>query len=317
MSKDKLLFWAKKYTILIIMAVFFLIFSISTKGFLSKSNLMNILLQQSPIGVMCVAATFVIINGYRDLSVGMAMGLSACLTVGLQEKLGVFGMLVALLACAIIGIINGFLVAKLEINSFIATLAMMLGTRSITYMYTNEMVQTGKLLWFAEFGAGELLGVPNLIWVFLSCVIIGELVLRNTLHGRLTYAVGGNPEAAKNAGINVLRTTMINFVVVSLGGALGGILTAARMNAGLPELGWPNTHFLVIVMVVLGGTKLSGGYGNVLYTLGGVITYGMIQNFLTLNNVHTFLTQMLTGVILILVLCMDKVLQPTLQKRGK
>lgn len=311
---NKVAFVLKKYTIISIFLTFFVLFSITTKEFFSVSNFLNILLQSSTLGVMCVGATFVMINGYRDLSVGMVMGLAANLTIGLQARCGMFGILVAVIAGVVIGLINGYLVAKVKINSFIATLATMLGVRSITYMYTKEQAQVNTIPWFSEFGAGNFLGVPNLVWIFIGLVFLGELVLRKTVHGRNTYAVGGNAEAANNAGINVERTTIINFVICSLGGVLGGILTAARMNAAIPELGWPNAHFMVIVMVVLGGTKLSGGYGNMLFTLGGVLTIGILQNMLNLQSVHTYLTTLFTGVTLILVLYLDKVIRPAVQK---
>lgn len=315
MKWNNISFILRKYTVWLILSTLFILFSISTKGFFSVSNIFNILLQSSVLGVMCVAATFLMINGHRDLSVGMVMGLSAGLIVGLQPKFGMLGIVAAIIAGTVIGLINGLLVAKVHINSFIATLATMLGVHSLIYIYTKEQAQIGTNASFGEFGAGSTLGIPNLVLIFFGIVIIGEIVLRKTMHGRNTYAVGGNAEAANNAGINVTKTTMINFVICSLGGVLGGFLMAARMNSAVPQLGWPDTHFLVIVMVALGGTKLSGGSGNVLFTMGGVLTMGMIQNFLNLRNVNSYIATLLTGIILILVLYMDKVLKPVIQKR--
>jgi ribose transport system permease protein len=314
MILNNLFYTLKKFTIIPIFLAFFIIFSLTTPRFFSVDNILNILLQSSTLGVLCVGATFVMINGYRDLSVGMVMGLSANLVIGLQPTLGYWGIIVAMLAGVAIGLINGFLVAKVKINSFIATLATMVGVRSLTYIYTQEQARVGVISSFAEFGAGKVLGIPNLGWVFLVLLIIGEIILRNTTHGRNTYASGGNAEAANNAGINVDRTTIINFVICSLGGVIGGVLAAARMNSAIPELGWPDAHFVVIVMVALGGTKLSGGYGNMFFTLGGVFTVGILQNMLNLQSVQAYLTTLITGIMLIVVLYLDKVIKPVVQR---
>jgi ribose transport system permease protein len=312
-----MVYFSKKYTIVVIFFTLFFLFSITTKQFFTIRNLLNILEQSSTLGVICVGATFVMINGYRDLSVGMVMGLAANLAIGLQKDFGMFGILFAIAAGVIVGLLNGYLVAKVKMNSFIVTLATMLGVRSITYIYTRENAVVNTIPWVAEFAAGKLLGIPNLAWIFLILIIIGELVLNFTIHGRNTYAAGGNAEAANYAGIDVDKTTITNFVICSLAAVLGGILTAARMNSAIPELGWPSAHFMVIVMIVLGGTKMSGGYGKMFFTLGGVLTIGMLQNFLNLQNVHTYLTTLFTGITLIIVLYLDKVIKPPFQKKIK
>ena len=316
MNTGDVLFYLKKNAIIPILAALFVASSIMARGFLTVSNIVNIVLQSSVIGVMCVGATFLIINGYRDLSVGMVMGLVANLTVGLQPVCGLWSALIGLLAAAVIGLVNAFLVTKAGLDTFIATMATMLGTRSLIYIYTQEKALFVTVPEFAAFGRGTFLSVPYLVWIFIVLLIVGELVLRFTVHGRNTFAAGGNKEAAHNAGINVTRTTTINFVICALGGALGGIMTAARMNSAIPELGFSgNEHFMVIVMVALGGTKMSGGYGNMLFTFGGVLTVGVIQNILNHLNVNVYYATMTTGLMLIVVLILDKAIKPAFQKK--
>lgn len=311
MTMRKVGLFMRKNTIVPIFFTLFIVVSIITPGFLSPTNLVNILLQSSINGVMALGATFLIINGYRDLSVGMLMALSASLAITLQGKLGPWGACIVAVAVAlVVGFVNGFLVVRVGINTFIATLATMFGCRGIMFLYSGGRTMPGTSQAFADFGAGTVLGIPNLVYMFLALLLLSAFVLRYTSHGRNTYAAGGNAEAAANAGINTTRTSIINFMLSSLGAGLGGIMMSARTNSFFPEMGWPDTHFIVIVMVVLGGTKLSGGVGNVFYTLGGVLTLITFQNAFNLLKVYSFLSPLFTGIILIVTLYMDQVIKP-------
>lgn len=315
--KDTLLYYLKKYTVFVIFAVLYIGFSIIAKGFFSVTNFLNIIHQNAIFGVMCIGATFIILNGYRDLSVGMVMALSAVLTIYFQPMNPLLGMVLAILIALTVGFINGILVAKAGINSFIVTLATMRGVRSIVYMITKEQTLPGTIEWFPKIASTYVFGISLLVIICALLMIIGGVVLTKTKHGRNTYAVGGNADAAKNAGISVEKTTIINFMICAFTAAIGGILTASRMNSAMPELGWPDTHFMVIVMVVLGGTKLSGGYGSLLYTIGGVLTIGILQNFLNMMNINAYWNYVVTGMMLIIVLYMDKIIKPTAYRQKK
>ena len=306
--------FCRKNAIVPILILFFVISSVVTPKFLTPGNLRNVLTQAAINGIMAVCATFLIINGYRDLSVGTLMGLSAALVITLQSKSMALGIVLAFVVALLVGFINGFLVVRVGINTFIATLATMLGCRGILFIYTNGQTFSGTNYAFAEFGSGFFLGLSNLVWVFIALLVVAFYVLRYTMHGRNTYAVGGNPEAASNAGINVARTTIANFMICSLGACLGGILMAARSFSSYPTMGWPNTHFIVIVMVVLGGTKLSGGVGNVLYTVGGALAITIYENVLILLEINPYVNPLLTGLILIGTLYLDSVLKVDTRK---
>ena len=208
--------------------------SIFVNGFFNGNNFVNIIEQNSAEGIMVIGMTFLIINGYFDLSVGTLMGLCASLAVGLQP-LGVLpAVSIALLVGFAVGMINGLLVAKVGINAFVVTLASMLGVRGFLYLYTQEQAIVGISDAFGDFGSGNFLGIPNLIIVFAVLLVIAQLVLRYTKHGRNTYATGGNENSASNAGINTQKTTIINFVICSLCAAAAGILYASKMNAATP-----------------------------------------------------------------------------------
>ena len=259
--------FAKKNTILPIFFVIFVVFSIAVDGFFNFSNLLNIVEQNSTKGIMAIGMTFLIINGYFDLSVGTLMGLTASLAVGLQPWGVVPAVLIALCVGVVVGLINGFLVTKVGLNAFAVTLASMLGIRGFLYLYTEEQAIVGISDTFGKIGSGNMLGVPNLIIIFVVLLLIAQFVLKYTKHGRNTYATGGNQNAAENAGINTDRATLTNFVICSVTAALGGILQAAKMNAATPTLGWPDMHMMIIAIVVFGWNKADWRlWQHVLYT---------------------------------------------------
>ncbi len=301
----KILRFFKKKPIWAILLLLVVIITILAPEFIRRRNLLNILLQSSVNGVMAVGMTYLMINGFFDLSVGTVMGFSAALAVGLQP-LGIFpAVIIALLAGAGIGAVNGFLVARAKINAFVVTLGSFIGVRGLIYIYTKEDALIGERMVFSDFGSSSVLGIPTLFIIMLVIAVIAEFVLRKTPHGRNTYAVGGNYEAAENAGIRVNRTVMVNFILCSLAAAVGGVLLASRMNAATPGLGWPDQNLMIIATVVLGGTSLNGGYGSIVHTMGGVLTIGVIQNALNLLNVQSYYNMLLMGIILILVVFAD------------
>lgn len=285
--------------------------SIMEPLFINPRNLINILLQASIYGVMAIGMTFLMINGYFDLSVGTVMGLCAALAVGLQSINLFVAVAVSLLVGLTFGMINGFLVTRAGINAFIVTLASMFGARGLVFIYTKEQAIVGSVREFGQFGASRIGFMPTLALVFIVLLVIAELFLRFSVHGRNTYAIGGNYEAASNAGINVKRTIFINFALTGLAAALGGIMLAARMNAATPALGWPDTNLMIIAAVVLGGTKLTGGYGSMINTLGGVLAIQIFQNGMNLLNVQSYYNTLFMGIILILVVFADSRFSPT------
>lgn len=314
---ESLVDFTKKYTIVPIMIFLIIILSITAEGFLSYFNMKNIIFQSTLYGVMGVGMTFLMINGFFDLSVGTVMSLSAALAIGLQP----YGLLVSIgaaLATGIaFGLINGLLVTKAKLNAFVVTLAAMQGARGLVYIYTQENTLSGTSQTMVNFATKSYGGISILTWIMLILIFISEFVLRRTMHGRNTYATGGDEPAAKNAGINTDRTTILNFVLCSFMAALAGVLIAARMNSAMPTLGYPDTNMMVIACVVLGGTKITGGYGGMLYTLGGVITMGIIDNGLNLLGVQTYYAQVIMGTILILIILLDTQIKPFMERRSQ
>lgn len=302
--KNSLSVLAKKYPILLILLICIIYFGLSSPVFLTVQNLTNIILQVSIIGIMAVGMTLILINANIDLSVGSTLALSAALAMGLQS----FGLVFAIAAClgvgTLIGAINGLLVSKAKINSFIVTLGAMMGVRGLVYIYTEERPIVGTERALVDFGSSSIGPIPTIAIIYILIIVLGELVLRYTTHGRNAIAVGGNYDAAKNAGINVDRHVFINFAFIGFTAALAGLLLVSRTNSATAFLG-TNYELMVISAVVLGGTKLTGGYGSMLNTFGGVLVIGMIQNGMNLLNVHAYYSMLIMGLILIMVVFID------------
>lgn len=283
----------------------FIFFSFMSEYFLSLSNITNILVQTSTIGLIALGMTYVMINGNIDLSVGAILGLAASLAVGLQDYGLTIAIIAALASGMLLGAINGLVVWKTGVNAFIVTLGAMLGIRGLIFLYTGEQSFYSMNFAFADFGASTIGPIPVLAIIFLLCTLVMHLVLTRTGHGRNTFAVGGNPEASIDAGIRLGRHMMINFIIVGFFAALAGVLLASQMGAATPNLG-RDYELWTITAVVLGGTKLTGGYGSIVGTLGGVLAIGILRNGMNLMQVPAFYVLVVLGLILITVLIIDK-----------
>ena len=320
MNWEKIKSFLSKNTIIPIWIVFFVLASLFVGGFLRIDNLFNIFNQNAMKGIMGIGMTFVILNGYFDMSVCTSVGLTAALACGLERSVGIVpAIIIALLVGTFVGCINGFLVAYAGINAFVVTLALMLGCRGAGYLYHKEqsiIPNTTDGGWaFIDFGTGKIGPFTYISILFIILLLVAHYVLKYTNHGRSTYAVGGNENSAFNAGINTKRVTFINFVICGFAGGLGGVLYASSMGASTPTLGWPDMHMLVIAGCVLGGNKLTGGIGNIWYTLGGVMLLGVIDNIMNLLNVQTYVCTLIMGLIMIGVLCLDKIMMSKKTKK--
>ncbi len=293
--------WVNRQPIWIIVIACILIFSLSSPYFFAFDNFINILKGLVIYGIMAIGMTILMINGNVDLSIGQVMTLSAAMAIGLQP----YGMWTAIIAAmaagAVIGAINGLFVARLHINSFIVTLATMIGVKGLVYAYTKEKTQLNTIEAFADFGSSAIAFIPTVILIYFALLLAGHFVLSHTTHGRNAYAIGSNVEAAKNAGIRVERHIFSNFVISGLLAGFAGVLIASMMNAASPSIGL-HYEFTVLTAVVLGGTRLSGGYGSMLHTLGGILAIGIVQNGMYLAGLASYHSLLLMGAVLIFVI---------------
>lgn len=281
-------------------------FSLTTENFAEIGNLQNILQQTSTIGLIALGMTVVMINGNIDLSVGAVVALAASLAVGLQGEIGMLPAVgVGLLSGIALGFMNGMIVWKTGVDAFIVTLGAMIGVRGLVFVYTEEQSFFAMDFAYSDFGMSSTAGLPTLAWVFLGFTVLMHWLMTSTVHGRNAYAVGGNREAAINAGIPVGRHMVINFMIVGFFAALAGITLSTQMGASTPNLG-REYELWTITAVVLGGTKLTGGTGSIIGTLGGVLAIGILRNGMNLMQVPAFYVLVILGVILIAVLFIDR-----------
>lgn len=266
----------------------------------TASNLTTVLRSAAVIGVVTVGMTFVIIGGGIDLSVGALVALgSVTATMSAVQDLGLWPMLVVAIVTGIVfGLINGVLIAYGRVVSFIATLAMLVSARGLAQNISNKRTQIVTESDFTAIGYGRILGIPTLIIVFGVVIAIGWVVLNRTTFGRRTFAVGGNMEAARLAGIDVRRHTMWLYVLSGLCAGIAALMIAARTTTGSSTHG--DLYELdAIAAVIIGGTVLAGGKGTLIGSMLGVLIFTFITNIFVLNNLSTDLQNIAKGLIIV------------------
>jgi simple sugar transport system permease protein len=282
---------------------------------LTRTNLVNVLQQSSELAVLVLAEALILIVGKFDLSLESIVGVapmfaawlvSDTLIGGLGLDLNPFLALLALLLVGtLVGVINGWLVARVKLNAFMVTLAMLILLRGITIGLTNGRTLYGLPAPFTYLGSTDWLGVPASVWIAGSLFLVAGLFLRYHSFGRAIYAVGGNPEAARAAGIRVERVIWIVYIVGCTLAALAGLLLMGRLESVLSGQG-QNMIFTVFAACVIGGISLSGGRGTMFGALTGVLLLGIISNILTLSQIEPFWIDAAFGGIILLALGLAK-----------
>ncbi|WP_421402896.1 ABC transporter permease [Agrobacterium fabrum] len=275
----------------------------TSENFLSLRNGLNILDQITVLGIMAVGMTFVILLGGIDLSVGSVLALSMMIMGWTANVAGMpmgMAIVLALIASAACGLVVGILVTAFRVPAFIATLAMMSVARGLANMITDGQQIVGFPDWFMMLAIERHFGVLTAtVLLMLVVVLVAWLFLRFRSEGRTVYAVGGNPEVARLAGINVPLVTICVYVACAVLAGLAGIVLAARLDSVQPSSGF-GYELDTIAAVVIGGTSLSGGAGGIGGTLIGVLIIGVLRNGLNLLNVSPFLQQVIIGVVIVL-----------------
>lgn len=299
-----------KLMVYIVFIVVFVLFSVvlHDKGFLG-ANLLNIVRQTAMVGVMAVAGTFVIASGQIDLTVGSVAAMSAMIAALVLRSTGsiLLALVLSLIFGIFIGCINGLLVTKLGLPSFLATLGMMQVVRGMAMKITDTAaVPITKTSFNNIFGTGYIGPISILIVWMLFFFVVGYFLFHKTPFGRHTLAVGGNDTAASYTGINVNRIKMTVFMLSGAFAAFAGIMYAGRMQSGRYTFG-DGDEMSVIAAVVLGGASMSGGSGSMIGTLVGALLMGMINNALVLAGLSSAEQTMVSGGIIILAVALSNV----------
>jgi ribose transport system permease protein len=295
------------FTSLILLVV---VFSLASPNFLQFSNIVGILLSTAVIGILALGATFVIITGGIDLSVGTVMTLSSVMTALFITVLGVpsiLGIFVGIFTGAFCGLLCGLAISKMKIPPFIATLAMMMIAKGMALVISGATpIYFTNTPGFSQIALGTKIipGVPNGVIIFFAAAIIGSLILSKTIVGRYTFALGSNEEATRLSGVNVDRWKIKIYTLAGIFTGIAGVIMASRLNSAQPALGM-GYELEAIAAVVIGGTSLSGGKGTVVGTVIGALIMSVLTNGLRILSVPQEWQTVVVGFVIILAVYAD------------
>lgn len=288
-------------------------FSIATSQFMTTENLTNLIRQVSFVGIVACAVTPVMIAGGLDLSVGAIVAVSGVTAATLVAHVGwslELAFIGGVIVGGLVGALNAFLIIAMRINPVIATLGTLYVVRGLANVLAGGSPVTGVPIEFNNLATSSLGHIPVPVVVFAAMAAIMIVVERKTLLGRWAIASGGNQEAARLSGIPVNRTRAIFYIISGLAAGVAGILINSRVATGDPNSGI-GFEFDVIVAVVLGGTAITGGQGNIIGSIVGVLIIGTLGNGLNLMGVSTFYQEIVLGAALIFAVGMGEVLRRT------
>lgn len=307
----------RDFALIPVIVLLIIVGAIINSSFLTVSNFTNIGLQTAALGVVVVGESLILVSGGLDLSLQSTYGLSAMVGAWLvapmaQSGLGtdlnpVLGIIASLAVGALVGLFNGLMITKARINGFILTLAMYILLAGI-----QTGIVSGKTIYslppaFVALGSQSFARIPVSVIVTVLVFVAAGLYMRNTRGGRAIYAIGGNREAARAAGIKVDRVRIGVYAIGGTLAALGGLMEAGRVVAVTSNQG-TNLIFTVFAAAVIGGVSLNGGKGNMLGAATGVILLGLVVNLLTLEQVQSYWIDAANGLVILIALVVSRVI---------
>ncbi|MDI6693447.1 MAG: ABC transporter permease [Anaerolineales bacterium] len=297
----------REFSLFIVLVVVSLIMTMVSDVFMNKANIEAILLGLSVEATIAVGMVILLISGGLDLSVGSTLaftGVVCGLALTVLKLPAVISILLGLLAALGIGLINGLLVSKLKINPFIATLGMQITVRGLTLVLASGKAVLNLPASFTVVGQGRLFGVQYPIYIMLTLVIVGDLLMRNSRFFRQSYYIGGNEKAAGLSGIPVDLVKIFNYCLVALLAGIAGIMITARFGSSSLTVG-TGVELRVITATIIGGASLSGGEGSVFGAFLGALFMGVLANALNLLGMDIYWQNLVTGLILIIAVVVD------------
>ncbi|QLQ37326.1 ABC transporter permease [Micromonospora robiginosa] len=271
-------------------------------------NTLTILKLASVVGVVTVGMTFVIIGGGIDLSVGAIVALAGVWSTTLAtQSYGAGGMIFSALTVGLaVGVVNGLLISYGRLVPFIATLAMLVAARGLAAEISDKQTQVSTSSFINGIATTKVLGIPLLVYILVAVVAAGWVLLNRTTFGRRTVAVGGNPEAARLAGINVRRHTVLLYALSGLCCGIAAVMLTAQATSA--QAAMANLYELdAIAAAIIGGTLLSGGRGTIIGSLLGVIIFSTITNLFAINNLSAEAQNMVKGGIIVAAVLVQQV----------
>ena len=299
--------------VLIIMIAVFACFS---KNFLTVNTLFTILKKVAITGIISVGMTFVLLTGGIDLSVGSISGCTAVTAAILMKNYNLaipFTLLITLVLALIYGLFNGFCITKLNIPPLIATLGLQISLRGLAYIVTSGLPVFGFNNTFSKFASGTVLSIPYPVILLAVIFVIGIFLLHKSTIGRHIYGIGGNEEASRLSGINVVRVKLFAYSVSGLLSGIAGLVLLSRTNSGQPSLG-SGYEMDAITAVVLGGVSLNGGIGKLPMVIIGVLIMGILSTGMIMCSINDYVQQLVQGLVLILAVAFSQFASKTKAK---
>ncbi|HZZ10661.1 MAG TPA: L-arabinose ABC transporter permease AraH [Paraburkholderia sp.] len=308
-SNDKAKWWQQitEYSLIVIFVVMFATMSLTVDHFFSIENMLGLALSISQIGMVACTMMFCLASRDFDLSVGSTVAFAGVLCAMVLNATGntFIAIVAAVFAGGVIGFVNGAVIAYLRINALITTLATMEIVRGLGFIVSHGQAVGVSSDTFIALGGLSFFGVSLPIWVTLLCFIVFGVMLNQTVYGRNTLAIGGNPEASRLAGINVERTRVYIFLIQGAVTALAGVILASRITSGQPNAA-EGFELNVISACVLGGVSLLGGRATISGVVIGVLIMGTVENVMNLMNIDAFYQYLVRGAILLAAVLLDQ-----------
>lgn len=307
-KRNKLRWIWTEYSVMIAFLVIFILASLLNSDFLTFTNLINIIRQVSIIGIISLGMTLVMLSGGIDLSVGSVLAFTGAITLlALNASESVLlSLLTAIAVSASIGLINGLLITKGKIASFIATLGMMAAARSLVLYIAQGGSISGKVESYTEIANGDLFGIAYPIYIFLVMTLLIFMIMHKTRFGRYIYAIGSNEKAALLSAISVNKVKIGVYMLCSMLVGVAAVIESSRLNSVSSASSGLSYELDAIAAVIIGGARMSGGRGKVIGTFFGVMILGILNNTMNLMNISPYLQGLVKGLIIIIAVLLQK-----------
>lgn len=309
-DKKKIINVLKGQFVVIALVVGIIVFGLLNPAFVGSANIVNVLRQAAVYGVMACGMTFVLIGGCFDMAAGAVLSMTCVVMVYLHDIVGSIPALFAALAVgAVCGVLCGFFIGYLKMNSMIITLGIQQIVQGMILVFTRGQYSSIKEAatlksWFSVLGKSSWLGIPVQIYLYILLIVICQIILTKTKFGRQLKAVGSNATAARYSGIDDKKIQMKAYIFNGLCIAIAGVLLASRTMAAQPNIG-DGYQFDVLTACVLGGTSLLGGEGQVVKSFVGVLLMRVLYNGYIMNGLPYYVQWLSQCIIVLVVVLID------------
>jgi ribose/xylose/arabinose/galactoside ABC-type transport system permease subunit len=301
--RERLIYFSRSQTLLLILIVIFIVCAIAVPGFGSERTMMNILKSAATIGLISLGLSVAVVGGTLDLSVGSVFSFMCVLSVKMQNTDPLLGIVVPLIVAVGIGCLNGYLITRFRLNSIIVTLGTMSVFAGIALLYSPTIMVVPNT-WYDKVANTQIAGLPSYVWIFFAVAVVLQIILFKTGFGKSLYYTGVNPDASEIAGINKNRTIIISMIICALCVAIAAILQTSHVGTGYPISG-VGFEFDALTAVLIGGISIMGGKGSALRAVLGVIMLQAILSATLLIGLTHDWQSIIKGLLVLAALSLD------------